>query len=650
MTEALFITTGSILVGVVLGVLTRRKSASFGALRVFAVAAVATAVALQMLPEALTEMGGTALLVFGGAVVLPGLLSPILRRFRGTETTSHALSADLGFLGFLAHQVAEGVALGSFSTEAHANHGHEGLVLAVAAHTVPLTALLIAEALTHRTRRVAMGRAVALVIATGLGFALADLLHDVLPHALHSWLTAGVAGVLIHILFHDHGEDGPRTLLRRTLDSVAVLAGIALPIVAASSTGREVQRSVSDAFLELALETAPMLLLGLGLGALLQLLGSKIPQRFLTSGGALRQAIRGVVVGAPLPLCACGVLPVAESLRKRGAGPALVIAFLVATPELGPETLTLTLRFMGGPYAAVRVVAAVALAVFAGLWFSRLVRSNPEALAPIEATPPPPPSEGVGVRVLAHFDELLLHVGPWAFVGLWAAAFIQVSLPEGSLAQSTTGGLDIWLVAAVAMPAYVCAASATPVAAVLLLKGISPGAVLVGLLLGPATNIATLGVLKKAYGGRSVLLGTLGIALATIAMGYGVNALEVPITLPEQLDGEHGHGALAWGSAGLLALALGRQLWRWGLGPWLEILGGHEHHGHGHHGHEHHGHGHHGHEHHGHGHEHHGHEHHGHEHHGHEHHGHEHHGHEHHGHEPGDHGSKQHGSDGPSSD
>ncbi len=343
-----------------------------------------------------------------------------------------------------------------------------------------------------------------------------------------------------------------------------------------------------------------MLLLGLGLGALLQLLGSKIPQRFLTSGGALRQALRGVAVGAPLPLCACGVLPVAESLRKRGAGPALVIAFLVATPELGPETLTLTLRFMGGPYAVVRVAAALLLAVLAGLLFSRLVRLRVEPGDVAEVKPPAPPTRGAAVRVLGHFDELLLHVGPWAFVGLWAAAFVQVSLPEGSLAQTTAGGLDIWLVAAVAMPAYVCAASATPIAAVLLLKGISPGAVLVGLLLGPATNVATVGVLKKAYGGRSVLLGVSGIALATIAMGYGVNALQIPITLPEQLDGQHGHGALAWGSAVVLALALARQMWKWGVGPWLEILGGHHHHGDGHdhgHGHDHshghdHGHGH----------------------------------------------------------
>ena len=590
MIEALAITTSSIVVGVVLGVLTRRESASFGALRVFAVSAVATAVALQMLPEALTEMGGTALLVFLGALVLPGLLNPVLRRFAGTKTTRHALSADLGFLGFLAHQLAEGVALGSFSTGEHAGHGHEGLVLAVAAHTVPLTALLIAEALTHRTRRVAMGRAIALVVATGLGFALADLLHEVVPHTLHSWLTAAVAGVLMHILFHDHGEGRPRTVSVRLGESLGVVAGIALPIVAASASGRAIQRSVTDAFIELSLETAPMLLIGLVIGAVLQLFGAKLPQRFFSKGGDLRQAIRGVAVGAPLPLCACGVLPVAESLRKRGAGPALVVAFLVATPELGPETLTLTLRFMGGPYAGVRIAAALALAVFAGWWFGRVVRRSGRGEQPVEEGSGD--ELGASAQALAHFDELLLHVGPWAFVGLWAAAFVQVGLPEGSLAQTTSGGFDIWLVASVAMPAYVCAASATPVAAVLLLKGVSPGAVLVGLLLGPATNVATLGVLKDAYGGRSVLVGTLGIALVTIGLGYAVNAADVPVVLPSRLDHPHGHGMLAWGSTIALALALGWQLWRWGLGPWLEILGGHAHadHGHGHHHHHHHDH------------------------------------------------------------
>ncbi len=605
MIGALAITTGSVLLGVVLGVLTRQREASFGALRAFAVAAVATAVVLQMLPEALAEMGGGALLIFLAGLLLPGLLTPVLRRFGGWKTTRHALSADLGFAGFLAHQVAEGVAIGSFSTEEHAGHGHDGLVLAIAAHTVPLAALLIGEALTHRSRRVAFGRAVALALATGLGFALADVLHDVMPHDLHSWLTAAVAGVLMHILFHDHGEAGVRTRLRKGLDVLAVFAGVALPIFAAAVGGHAnpVQRSVADAFVELSLETAPMLFLGLVLGAMLQRLGARIPTRFFTSGGRLRQALRGVAVGAPLPLCACGVLPVAESLRKRGAGPALVVAFLVATPELGPETLTLTVRFMGGPYAVVRVVAAVGLAIFAGVWFGRVVQGSARAKEPADADhghhghhDHHDGSKASGfARVIAHFDELLLHVGPWAFVGLWAAAYVQVALPEGSLAQTTAGGLDIWMVAAVAVPAYVCAASATPVAAVLLLKGVSPGAVLVGLLLGPATNVATLGVLKDAYGGRSVAVGTLGIVVVTIGLGYAVNAVGVPIVLPSQLDGPHDHGPFAWVSAVLLALALVRQLWARGLGPWLDVLGGHGHgHGDGHdHGHGHgHGHGH----------------------------------------------------------
>ena len=110
-----------------------------------------------------------------------------------------------------------------------------------------------------------------------------------------------------------------------------------------------------------------MLVLGLVLGAILQVIGARIPSRFFSGGTLFRQAVRGVAVGAPMPLCACGVLPVAESLRKRGAGPALVIGFLIATPELGPETFTLTLRFMGGPYAAARIFAALALALAAGV-------------------------------------------------------------------------------------------------------------------------------------------------------------------------------------------------------------------------------------------------------------------------------------------
>jgi hypothetical protein len=133
-------------------------------------------------------------------------------------------------------------------------------------------------------------------------------------------------------------------------------------------------------------------------------------------------------------------------------------------------------------------------------------------------------------------------------------------------------------------------------AAVLLAKGVSPGAVLVGMLLGPATNVATVGVLGRAYGGRATALGLLVVLAASCLIGFGLNAVGIPIALPPDLEQVHEHGVIAWGAIAVLAGGLGVQLWRGGIGPWLEILdAGHVHghdHGHGHdhdhdHGHDH---------------------------------------------------------------
>ena len=424
---------------------------------------------------------------------------------------------------------------------------------------------------------------------------------------LHTWLSAAIAGLLVHVIFHhDHRRRGGRTAWVSALDLLGAAVGVALPLLAASQGsehgGDRVRIAVGEAFGELLLETAPMLLLGLAVGALLQRWGSRIPSRYYRGGGSWAQALRGIVVGAPLPLCACGVLPIAESLRKRGAGPALVMAFLVTTPELGPETLTLTVRFLGWPFAVLRLAAALLLALLVAVIFARLAHSAPDRPEP----PDPGESMATGgdtgrplVQIAGAFDELLRHIAPWTFVGLLAAAFVEVMLGEGSLASLAERGLDLFVVALVAMPSYVCPASATPLAAVLVTKGVSSGAVLVGLLLGPATNLATIGVLRRGYGTRAVglcVLITLGLS---IAMGLVVNLVGVEATVPARMGQEHGHGMLAIGSVVVLGAVLLGQLWRHGTRPWLEILEGshehdHEHHHHGHHHHDHdHGHEHH---------------------------------------------------------
>lgn len=591
MLEAAIIATGSVLVGAVLGTLTRRKHAWFGALQTFAVGAVAAAVAVQMLPGAVAELGGWGLLAFLAALATPGLLAPLLRMGqRARKSSTHSIGTELGFLGLLAHQLGEGLALGSLTGHEGHGHGHESLYVAVAAHTIPITALLVSEAIVHGGRASAWRRAIALAVATAAGFALAGVVHRGIPHQAHAWLSAFVAGLLVHVIFHDHEADAPRRSFSvGLLDVIAFGLGLGLPVAAAfTSTGEihALQVSLGHAFVGLVNETAPVLLLGLFLGALLLLCGARIPMKTLRTGASFSQAVRGVVVGAPLPLSACTVGPAAESLRARGGGPALVFAFVLATPELAPETIALTVGLMGGSFAIYRIAFALLVSVVAGVLFAKVSKrpatAEPDAAPDVHKRP-----RAWFFRGYRHFDELLLHTAPWAVVGLLAAAYVHAVLPPESLAGLAAEGLDIWVVAVVAIPIYVCAGSATPLAAVLLLKGISPGAVLVGLLLGPATNIATLGVLRRAYGRKAAFAGLFVVVTISIALAYGLNGLVADDIIPISLHTQSGPTPLAWASIGVLTVVLVIQLWRGGTRPWFEVLGAGSGHAHRHEDHDH---------------------------------------------------------------
>jgi uncharacterized membrane protein YraQ (UPF0718 family) len=183
-------------------------------------------------------------------------------------------------------------------------------------------------------------------------------------------------------------------------------------------------------------------------------------------------------------------------------------------------------------------------------------------------------------QVLGHFDELLYHVGAWTVVGLLAAAYLQATVSNGSLSMLSVAGVDIVLVTFLAVPSYVCAASATPLAAVLLAKGVSQGAVLTGLLLGPATNVATVAWLKAAYGARAAFYGLAALVLTTWIFAALANVYLPAPVLAVDAAHEHSHGTIAYACATLLVLLLARAVWRNGLRVWLGSLGeamGHDH-------------------------------------------------------------------------
>jgi uncharacterized membrane protein YraQ (UPF0718 family) len=248
---------------------------------------------------------------------------------------------------------------------------------------------------------------------------------------------------------------------------------------------------------------------------------------------------------------------------------------LIATPELGVDTFALSIRFLGWHFAYLRLFGALLVAVVTSLLLARVAAPSHGPAAVSDASPF---DEGDGrplaARVLAHFDELLYHVGAWTMLGLIAAAYLQAVLREGALSGLGAGGLDIVIVSLLAVPSYVCASSATPLAAVMLAKGISPGAVLSGLLLGPATNVATLAWLRNAFGLRAALWGIGGLLASTWALALVANSwLSVSATANGGIVAAHEHGMFSYASSGLLLLLLGRAVWRNGLRSWLGSLG-----------------------------------------------------------------------------
>ncbi len=603
-----------VLVGSLLATSPRLLSPSrLGPARTFALFSALAVVLAELLPSAAAETGALALGLFALGLVVPAVAERIVRGRPGEHSTA---GEEIAFAALCLHQLVDGVEVGvAWSLSA----GAWAVTLAIAAHSVPLLAAVLLEFARHGARRNALLRGALLAVCTGAGAAVGQSGAELLPGA-ETWLPAVLAGLLIHVLWHQHDEVRAATASGRWADLLGAVAGFALPLSLMELGAHH--PAGTDRFLsslwDLGMDTAPMLLLGLLLGALVQSLGARIPGAWLRSRGVVSDALRGAVVGAPLPLCACSVLPLSEALVRRRAGAALVVAFLLATPELGVETFALSVRFLGFEFALLRLIGAVLVAGAAAVAVGWSLRAeSAPTLEDLDVGEESPFFQ----RLWSAFEELLVHIGPFVVAGLVLAALVDAFVRADQVAELASSGWDLPVVTAISVPMYVCASSATPLAAVLWAKGLTPGAVLAGLLLGPATNVATFGFLLKSYGARAVVAGLSTFVGLTWALAFLATAV-LPASPPDTLAivAEHFPGPLTYAATAALVALLFRSAWSVGPRAWLAEItptGGHGHghgheHGHGHgHGHEHeHEHGHeHGHGH-GHGHEHdHGHEH-----------------------------------------
>ncbi|RYE87184.1 MAG: hypothetical protein EOO75_14810 [Myxococcales bacterium] len=362
-------------------------------------------------------------------------------------------------------------------------------------------------------------------------------------------------------------------------DALGALLGVATlwAISLAHPTDHQIasELGVGSTFALLALKLAPPLLLSYALVAVAHALWPRDAVGWLQRGGPLGQSLRALVIGPLAPVCSCGVLPLYEALRERAVSAPASLTLLLVTPGLSLVALVPSLGLLGAPLTAARLLGALLAAVAVGLASARLAARPdvPAARASGGQTAPGTTSLSERLRDGLRYavTDVVDHTAPWLLLGLGLGAFLEPSLSPTALAG--LGALAVPLCALAGIPLYLCAAGLTPLLAVLLHKGLPPGAALAVLLTGPTLNVSVLRLLGHLHGPRVAwIVGVLTLTVA-LALGLGADALITPVDrLVLHDDAAAAPGALQLGSlAVLVALSLGSLLRR---GPrfWAEQI------------------------------------------------------------------------------
>ena len=283
-------------------------------------------------------------------------------------------------------------------------------------------------------------------------------------------------------------------------------------------------------------EMSPYLLLGFLLAGVMHAFIPGMMYSKYLGGNGFRSVFYGALFGVPLPLCSCGVIPTAMSLRKEGASKGATTAFLIATPETGIDSIIATYSLLGLPFAILRPIAAFCNALLGGWLINRfdgteqsviIEESDTKCSCGCDSATKPTTFIGKVVEALKFgYIEMMQDIGKWLLVGLVVAGLITVFVPDDffALFRDNTQ-LSMLLVLAIAIPMYICATGSIPIAVALMLKGLTPGAALVLLMAGPACNMASILVINKVMGRRTLLLYLASIFAMAIFWGHVVDYL-----------------------------------------------------------------------------------------------------------------------------
>ena len=301
------------------------------------------------------------------------------------------------------------------------------------------------------------------------------------------------------------------------------------------------KRIIFDFWVTIA-EMSPYLLFGFFVAGILSVLISPLFVEKHLGGKGIWPLLKASLFGIPLPLCSCGVIPVSMSLHKHGAGRGPTISFLLSTPQTGVDSIFVTLSLLGPVFAVFRPLAALVTGVMGGTLVN-LLGEKTESQRPLPNELTKQTDDGGKNKKVFNglkygFITLPRDIGKAMLLGLFVAALISALVPEGFFAEKLgTGILPMLVMMLLGIPVYVCATASVPVAAALIAKGITPGAALVFLMTGPATNAATFITIWKVLGNRTALvyLATVagcalagGILLDYIAAGVNIEIVTKP--------------------------------------------------------------------------------------------------------------------------
>lgn len=328
-------------------------------------------------------------------------------------------------------------------------------------------------------------------------------------------------------------------------------------------------------------EMAPYLLFGFLVAGLLSVFVSPewVEQHLGRKGFA--QVAKASLFGVPLPLCSCGVLPVAASLRRHGAGKGATTAFLLSTPQTGVDSIAVTWALLGPVVAFIRPLAAFITGIAGGMVVQAVEPEEDQQTLPgqdgeiVDECCSSQKEEHALLKALRYgFVTLPRDIGRALFIGLILSGIIAAFLNPDHVKVVFGGGVLPYVVAmAVGIPLYVCATASTPIAASLIGAGLSPGAALVFLISGPATNVASVTTLLKVLGRKAVAVYLATVVIGSLATGLVVDFFFgrwVLTSMPAAaIEAVHRHGdstmAMGWGfketSAVVLLAVLVGAMW-----------------------------------------------------------------------------------------